>query len=132
MQNKPNLKRAKKNANVFITTDYENISDWTLGENKPNSNPIKPNFTYPQRHALSRACPELAVALSVVEGVVEWAEGGKTEVRCRMSEVIYLPSVFCLLSMATSIKAKNKQKNLLRCYWRKSLVSDMVLYIESR
>ncbi len=24
--------------------DYENISDWTLGENKPNSNPIKPNF----------------------------------------------------------------------------------------
>ena len=31
------------NANVFITKDYENISDWTLGENKPNSNPIKPN-----------------------------------------------------------------------------------------
>ncbi len=24
--------------------DYENISNWTLGENKPNSNPIKPNF----------------------------------------------------------------------------------------
>jgi hypothetical protein len=24
--------------------DYENKSDWTLGENKPNSNPIKPNF----------------------------------------------------------------------------------------
>jgi len=24
--------------------DYENISDWTLGENKPNSNPIKPNL----------------------------------------------------------------------------------------
>ena len=23
--------------------DYENISDWTLGQNKPNSNPIKPN-----------------------------------------------------------------------------------------
>jgi len=23
--------------------DYENKSDWTLGENKPNSNPIKPN-----------------------------------------------------------------------------------------
>ncbi len=32
------------NANVFITTDYENISDWTLGQNKPNSNPIKPNL----------------------------------------------------------------------------------------
>jgi len=24
--------------------DYENISDWTLGENKPNSNPNKPNL----------------------------------------------------------------------------------------
>jgi hypothetical protein len=24
--------------------DYENKSDWTIGENKPNSNPIKPNF----------------------------------------------------------------------------------------
>ena len=24
--------------------DYENISDWTIGQNKPNSNPIKPNL----------------------------------------------------------------------------------------
>jgi hypothetical protein len=24
--------------------DYENKSDWTLGENKPNSNPNKPNL----------------------------------------------------------------------------------------
>ncbi len=24
-------------------TDYENKRDWTLGQNKPNSNPIKPN-----------------------------------------------------------------------------------------
>ena len=23
--------------------DYENIANWTLGQNKPNSNPIKPN-----------------------------------------------------------------------------------------
>ena len=23
---------------------YENIANWTLGQNKPNSNPIKPNF----------------------------------------------------------------------------------------
>jgi len=23
--------------------DYENKCDWTIGENKPNSNPIKPN-----------------------------------------------------------------------------------------
>ena len=24
--------------------EYENISNWTLGENKPNSNPNKPNL----------------------------------------------------------------------------------------
>jgi hypothetical protein len=32
------------NVNLYNTTDYENIRDWTLGQNKPNSNPIKPNF----------------------------------------------------------------------------------------
>ncbi len=30
--------------NIYYTEIYENISDWTLGESKPNSNPIKPNF----------------------------------------------------------------------------------------
>jgi len=28
------------NVNSLITIDYENKSNWTLGENKPNSNPI--------------------------------------------------------------------------------------------
>ncbi len=32
------------NVNTYNTTDYENICNWTLGENKPNSNPIKPNL----------------------------------------------------------------------------------------
>ncbi len=32
------------NATVFVTMDYENISDWTIGQNKPNSNPNKANF----------------------------------------------------------------------------------------
>jgi len=32
-----NLKFCKK-------MTYENICNWTLGQNKPNSNPIKPNF----------------------------------------------------------------------------------------
>ncbi len=32
------------NVNPYITTDYENKSNWTLGQNKPNSNPIKPNL----------------------------------------------------------------------------------------
>jgi len=32
------------NVNPYNTRDYENKSNWTLGENKPNSNPNKPNF----------------------------------------------------------------------------------------
>ena len=44
MQNKPNFQESQMNANVFITKDYENKSDWTIGQNKPNSNPIKPNL----------------------------------------------------------------------------------------
>jgi len=32
------------NVKSYNTTDYENIANWTLGQNKPNSNPIKPNF----------------------------------------------------------------------------------------
>ncbi len=44
MQNKPNFRKAKMNVNIYYTEIYENISDWTLGQNKPNSNPIKPNF----------------------------------------------------------------------------------------
>jgi hypothetical protein len=32
------------NVNIYNTTDYENISDWTIGQSKPNSNPIKPNL----------------------------------------------------------------------------------------
>ena len=31
------------NVNTFTQMAYKNIADWTLGQNKPNSNPIKPN-----------------------------------------------------------------------------------------
>ncbi len=40
MQNKPNLLDTQMNVNPYNTTDYENIANWTLGENKPNSKPI--------------------------------------------------------------------------------------------
>ena len=40
MQNKPNFQKSEINAIPFNATDYENKSNWTLGENKPNSNPI--------------------------------------------------------------------------------------------
>jgi len=44
MQNKPNFRQSQMNLNIYNTTDYENKSNWTIGQNKPNSNPIKPNF----------------------------------------------------------------------------------------
>ena len=44
MQNKPNLLNAQMNVTSLITVDYENIANWKLGENKPKTNPIKPNF----------------------------------------------------------------------------------------
>jgi len=44
MQNKPNFPKSQMNANTFTQKDYENKSDWTIGQNKPNSNPNKANF----------------------------------------------------------------------------------------
>ena len=44
MQNKPNLPKAQMNLTSLITVDYENKSNWKLGENKPNTDPIKPNL----------------------------------------------------------------------------------------
>ncbi len=44
MQNKPNFQKSQMNANLYNTRDYERKRDWTLGENKPNSNPIKANL----------------------------------------------------------------------------------------
>ncbi len=32
------------NVNPYNTMDYENKFNWTIGESKPNSNPIKPNL----------------------------------------------------------------------------------------
>ncbi|MHC4685930.1 MAG: hypothetical protein ACYTEW_16675 [Planctomycetota bacterium] len=31
------------NVNKVLTKDYENKPNWTLGENEPKTNPIKPN-----------------------------------------------------------------------------------------
>ncbi len=43
MQNKPNFQNTQMNLNLYNTTDYERKRNWTLGENKPNSNPNKAN-----------------------------------------------------------------------------------------
>ncbi len=44
MQNKPNFRKSQMNVSIYLQTDYENKSNWTIGQNKPNSNPIKPNL----------------------------------------------------------------------------------------
>jgi len=36
MQNKANFRKAQMNVKPYNTTYYENIANWTLGENKPN------------------------------------------------------------------------------------------------
>ncbi len=36
MQNKPNFQKSQMNVSIFSQKAYENINDWTLGENKPN------------------------------------------------------------------------------------------------
>ncbi len=44
MQNKPNFRKSQMNLKFCKQTDYENKRDWTIGQSKPNSNPIKPNL----------------------------------------------------------------------------------------
>jgi len=44
MQNKPNFRKSQMNVSIYSQMEYENKCDWTLGESKPNSKPIKPNL----------------------------------------------------------------------------------------
>ena len=39
MQNEANFLDAQMNINKVLTRDYENKSNWTLGENEANTNP---------------------------------------------------------------------------------------------
>ncbi len=53
MQNKANFRKSQVNVNPYNTTAYEYKRDWTLGENKPNSNPNKANFQKAQMNVNS-------------------------------------------------------------------------------
>ena len=44
MQNKPNFPDTQMSVSADITRNYENKLNPTLGENKPNSNPIQTQF----------------------------------------------------------------------------------------
>ena len=54
MQNKPNLLDAQMNVSIFSKKAYENKSNWTIGENKPNSNPIAQGVKLMQSMYLQR------------------------------------------------------------------------------
>ncbi len=43
MQNEPNIQKSQVNVRPLVIMIYEEKSDWTLGENEPKTNPIKPN-----------------------------------------------------------------------------------------
>ena len=46
IRNKPNFAKAQMNISVYSTMDYENKHNWTLGENKPNSNPMSKQLVW--------------------------------------------------------------------------------------
>jgi hypothetical protein len=108
------------NVNSLITTDYENISDWTLGQNKPNSNPIKPNFQKAQMNVnffakgYYESKPTFAANNPNLEITTAWSRGarirlsaglnlGRTQPRCFSFLVLSnfwlsLYIVYCLIS----------------------------------
>ncbi len=128
--------KSQMNVNTYNKTDYENKSNWTIGQNKPNSNPIaervklmqslylqrimnknaakgyektKPKQTQFQKEPKMNANVfitkdyENETALRPQKNKPKQSQflcpqRGKTEVRCRFSEVIYLSSAFCFLS----------------------------------
>ena len=53
MQNKANFRKSQVNTNTFTQMAYEEKSDWTPGENKPNSKPNKANFQKAQMNVNS-------------------------------------------------------------------------------
>ncbi len=54
------------NVNLYVIEDYDNVTTFR----PKKTNPIK-------------ACPDLAVALSVVEGAVEWANFRKAKMNLK-------------------------------------------------
>jgi len=82
-QSNPITEMPKMNVTKVLTRDYENKSLFWVKAKQTQFKPKQTQFynpTCPQKHALSRACPER----------VEWAEGAATELRCRIPEITYL------------------------------------------
>jgi hypothetical protein len=61
MQNKANFRKSQMNVNPYNTKDYENKSDWTLGENKPKQTQTKPIFKSEDRRQKAEYSPRSSV-----------------------------------------------------------------------
>ncbi len=108
------------NVSIFSQIAYENIANWTLGENKPNQTQSKPvlsavewaNFRKAQMNVNSlitkdyRKKDDFAVRKNKPNSNPIQTQSNPI---CRMSEVRYLSSAFCLLSMAMRVNPHSQQ-----------------------
>ena len=68
MQNKANFRKSQMNVNKVLAKDYENIANWALGENKPNTKPNKANLLNAQMNVNK-------VLTKDYENIANWALG---------------------------------------------------------
>jgi hypothetical protein len=72
--NKPNFRNGQNERKLNFNKGLQKKRLFSIPKNKPNSNPIRQACVVCEGVAgLIKACPELAEALSAVEGAVEWA-----------------------------------------------------------
>jgi hypothetical protein len=68
MQNKPNFRKSQMYLNIYSQKVYENKCNWTLGENKANSNLVLSVVEW-AKQTQNKPCPErIEFTLSVIEG----------------------------------------------------------------
>jgi len=99
---KPNLRKAQMNVNLTLTKDYRKNDDFAVRKNKPNSNPICQRVKM-NANVFATKDYENETAFRPKKNKPNQTQflcpqRGKTEIRCRMSEVSYLSSAFCFLS----------------------------------
>ena len=94
--------------NVYLKKAYENKSNWTLGENKPNSNPIAERVKLMQSLYLQRIMKKYAAkGYEKTNPILPAPEGGKTQVRGRIS---FLCLLFPDEAQIIEFSPQNKEK----------------------
>ncbi len=95
------FRKAKMNVNLYVIEDYRKKDDFIVRINKPNSNPIskmpKMNANLYVIENYENEPPTGPKKTNPIKPNFTYSQRGKTEVQCRMSEVRYLSSAFCLL-----------------------------------